>query len=129
MQEAARSVPGSLDRISLAIAGHMHWFQELEFHRRGLPPQLVIGNSGTKLIHDTVRNESYWNRSLKVRGHWIQKGWTAPNFGFVTLRREGDTDQHFATPMFVHANGTTTQDLGSIVLPRFSVRAKRSPRN
>jgi len=126
MQTAARSVPGSLDRISLAIAGHMHWFQEIEWEKHGHPTQLVIGNSGTKLIHNTVRNESYYNGSLNVRGQWISRGWTTPNFGFVVLQRNGNGDQHSATPNFVHADGTATQDLGTIVMPRFSVRAKQS---
>ena len=43
---AAAPIPG----VELIVAGHTHLFELLSF-RQQLPPQAVIGNSGTRLAH------------------------------------------------------------------------------
>jgi predicted phosphodiesterase len=42
---AAAPIPG----VDLIVAGHTHRFELLSFRQQQLPPQAVIGNSGTKL--------------------------------------------------------------------------------
>jgi len=85
MQEAQRRVTGSLDRVSLAVSGHIHWFEGLEFKNWGHPVQLVVGNSGTKLIPNTVPQRELKGDWLKILGHTVSKGVTSSHFGYVTV--------------------------------------------
>ena len=50
---------GLTSKISVVISGHMHWMQHLAFDpTTKLPSQVVVGNSGTKLIPKALDPEA-----------------------------------------------------------------------
>uniref|UniRef100_A0A7S4B6Q2 Calcineurin-like phosphoesterase domain-containing protein n=2 Tax=Chrysotila carterae TaxID=13221 RepID=A0A7S4B6Q2_CHRCT len=76
--------PHTLDRVSAAIAGHMHWFEALSFENQGLPAQIVVGNAGTDLIKNYVNQETLPTIELRVG---VDDAYTARVEAGITARR------------------------------------------
>lgn len=74
-----------LDNLQLILSGHYHNFQTLNFDGV-VPPQLIVGNSGTKLekeIKESLNN-------LKIDGYTITDSAYLHQFGFVMLEEQAD---------------------------------------
>ena len=70
--------------VDLLISGHIHAFEAMNF-KPPLPPQLLVGNGGSKL--DTAPPDL---RGLEIGGAMIADGMARPDFGFLLLQREAD---------------------------------------
>ena len=66
--------------VSLILSGHVHLFEALGFHG-GLPPQLVVGNSGTQLNAPILSDLA--GRTLG--GALVASAVVQRSFGFATL--------------------------------------------
>lgn len=86
----AAAVRGVLpNNVTLLLSGHDHVFQVLAFDQN-LPPQLIVGHSGTYLDEGVANDSS----GLTVEGVKITTGLSKPNmFGFVVLE-QGSADWH-----------------------------------
>ena len=73
---AAAPIPG----VDLIVAGHTHLFELLSF-KQPLPPQVVIGNSGTGLAHEiktALKGQS-------IGGSTVANGNTIDDFGYALI--------------------------------------------
>lgn len=71
--------------INLVLAGHIHFFEILDFVG-SRPPQLVVGNSGTEL-DDTVTDPL---AGMEIGGDTVREGISLSEFGFVLMEFKGD---------------------------------------
>lgn len=83
--------PQLLDSLQVVLSGHYHNFEALSFDKE-VPPQLMVGNSGTKLeeeIKDSLTD-------LVIDGHTVRDSTYLHQFGFVMLE-EYDRNEWTAT--------------------------------
>ena len=73
---AAAPIPG----VDLIVAGHTHLFELLSF-KEPLPPQAVIGNSGTDLAHEIKTGLKGQN----IGGTTVANGNAVNDFGFALI--------------------------------------------
>ncbi len=71
--------------VQMFIGGHVHLFQVLSFDGTR-PPQLVVGNSGTRLDKPVTTPLT----EMEIAGMKPAYGTNAAQFGFVLLERAGD---------------------------------------
>lgn len=71
--------------IHLALSGHIHFFEILDFEG-SRPSQLVVGNSGTEL-DDAVSEEL---AGMEIGGGTVSQGISMSEFGFVLMEYKGD---------------------------------------
>jgi len=76
-------VPHTIDRVSAIFSGHMHWFQGYFFDSDEMPPQIVVGNGGTKLLPKYIPEHSADN--LHIFGRRIYRAIVESNFGYSLL--------------------------------------------
>lgn len=94
--------PDTLDRVSAAIGGHMHWLEALSFVNDTLPHQIVVGNGGTKLIENYVNQDAIPGVVLEVgrdRSYTgvVEKGITSSAYGFGIMERNDETGDYDVT--------------------------------
>jgi hypothetical protein len=95
MQQAIANVPGPLDRIVMAIGGHMHWFQGLAYENDTAPVQVVVGNGGTLMLPNYGAIDPTNIDHLSVLGNKVRSGQTATEFGYSHMRRLSDGSYAF----------------------------------
>lgn len=86
MQQAYSNSADQLTSVVLAIGGHMHWFEGVDFADRAHPAQIVVGNAGTKLIPNTVPPDVLQDAVLDVLGAKVSIGATKDAFGYAVMR-------------------------------------------
>lgn len=67
------------------VAGHLHIFETISFGQ-GRPPQLLVGNSGTKL--DPQMQTPL--KGMEIAGMTIEDGVNLAKFGYAAMFRSGD---------------------------------------
>ncbi len=72
--------------ISLIVAGHIHLFELLSFEKSAnLPPQLVVGDSGTKLANPLPGELA----GTKLASRTVAQGESFDGFSYGLMTREG----------------------------------------
>jgi len=112
LQQALAANPAMLDRISLVIHGHVHFFQGLVFEDHSLPASLIVGNGGTKLLDLEFENHAALDGAAAFGGTRVQTSFSADAFGFSTMRRSA-TSGSFDVESF-HVPGNVARASSSI---------------
>ena len=90
--------PHTLDRVSAAVGGHMHWLEALTFVNQSLPSQIVVGHGGTKHIPNYVNQDAIPGIELVVGRDGIYRGvvesgiTSSDKFGFGLMERDDKGD-------------------------------------
>ncbi|MEO5361512.1 MAG: metallophosphoesterase [Nitrospirota bacterium] len=89
LQTAFRSVEWSalLSKYEMVVSGHLHVFDMFSYNEPGIPPQFVIGNSGTLLYPAISANLQGYKVGLKT----LKNVKSVSTFGFATIEPEGDS--------------------------------------
>lgn len=80
----AEAKTGLPSNVSLMLAGHIHTFEAINY-TQNLPPQLIVGEGGTKLDDAPGSLDGFTLGAVT-----IADGFSLPHNGFVVLTRNGD---------------------------------------